>query len=159
MFLFKELFDFIEKLFLWGLALIAVIIAVNIIRGRLRRRKQRKAKEKATSGHVKSARATGCKSSMSCQYMDLGKAKKEGKPDTVCFCRSVDAYVTRTDNCARFLPRGCQNGICHYAKHTDSSCYCKYYNKHLASKDSCPYYLDFFDTPEGEAFRNTVVRE
>lgn len=95
-------------------------------------------------------RATGCDTSLACQYMDLGQAKDAGYDTTVyCFCKAKGQIVPRTDGCPEFYPRGCANGMCSYAKHNGGRCYCELYKQNVDPRESCQDYLDAFDTQLG----------
>lgn len=92
----------------------------------------------------------GCKSTKSCQYMDLGTAKKAGKSSDIVYCRYCREFLPRTDECDNYLSHGCANGICaHAGKSENGNCFCKYFSHQIQLTESCPHYLDFFDTKEG----------
>lgn len=92
----------------------------------------------------------GCKSTKSCQYMDLGTAKKAGKGPDIVYCKYCNEFLTRTDECENYLSHGCANGICANACNNErGSCYCKHYGRTVQVAESCPHYVDFFDTEDG----------
>lgn len=92
----------------------------------------------------------GCKSTKTCQYMDLGTAKKAGKEENIVFCKFCNEFLTRTDDCENYLSHGCANGICANASsNKNGSCFCKHYGRVVQTVESCPHYVDFFDTAEG----------
>lgn len=92
----------------------------------------------------------GCKSTKTCQYMDLGTAKKEGKGEHIVFCKFCNEFLTRTDDCENYLSHGCANGICANASNNkNGNCFCKHYGRTVQTVESCPHYVDFFDTEDG----------
>lgn len=154
--LFDELLGLVGTLLMWGLVIIAVVVIFAIV-SEDRKLKKYENKTSSGAGNAVKPRGTGCLSSLSCRHMDLGKAKKAGKPSNMCYCGHYKDYVTRCDHCEHFYPRGCKTGMCHYANLSGQSCYCEYYGKNVTPMESCPYYFCYFDTEDGKAFLDSLV--
>ena len=115
--------------------------------------RQRSESSKSAAPAAAPARASGCKTSLACQHMHLGKAKDAGYDSSqITYCSACNGYTTRIDNCTCFFPRGCQNGICAYANdNKGGQCYCSCYNETVSTRESCPDYRDFFETEIGKS--------
>lgn len=112
----------------------------------------RSSANESTNNTTAPVRSSGCKTSAACQHMDTKKAKEAGCDATqVVFCRACGDFLTRTDNCPNYYPRGCDSGICSFADNNrGGQCYCKLYNQTVSTRDSCPDYKDFFETDMGK---------